>query len=39
MKNKVTRAINAVFAEYEDTKELDEFKDEIKIYVSGHIRA
>jgi hypothetical protein len=38
MENKIKNAISAVFAEYEDTKELDEFKDEIEIYASEHIK-
>jgi hypothetical protein len=38
MDDKIINAINAVFAEYEDTKELCEFKDEIGIYVSEHVK-
>jgi hypothetical protein len=38
MDDKITNAIDAVFAEYEDTKELNEFKDEIGVYVSEHIK-
>jgi hypothetical protein len=38
MNDKITNEINAIFAEYVDTKELCEFKNEIGIYVSEHIK-
>jgi hypothetical protein len=38
MDDKIIKAIDAIFTEYEDTKELGEFKDEIKVYVSEHVQ-
>jgi hypothetical protein len=38
MDDKIINAIDAVFAEYEDTKELNEFKDEVGVYVTEHIK-
>jgi hypothetical protein len=38
MDDTITNAIDAVFAEYENTAELCEFKDEICLYVTEHIK-